>query len=113
MKSILNSVKKVVGIHEEYDAFDVDIIMHINTAFMYLNQLGVGPEEGFTIEGDGEQWDEILEGRKDLEAIRSYVFVRVRLLFDRPETSYGIQALERQAKEIEWRLTVQTDKEGV
>lgn len=106
-ESILKSVKKVLGIHENYDAFDIDVIMHINTAFFTLNQLGVGPEGGFEIEDDTKTWSDFLGPTKDLNAVQSYVFVRVRLLFDRPETSYGIQALERQANELEWRLEVQ------
>lgn len=106
-KSILKSVKKVLGLHEDYDAFDVDIVMHINTAFFTLNQLGVGPEGGFEIKDASLKWEDFLGSEKDLNAVQSYVFVRVRLLFDRPETSYGIQALERQANELEWRLEVQ------
>ena len=112
MDSILDSVKKVLGIHEEYKAFDVDVIMHINTAFFLLNQLGVGPEEGFSIQDSSSKWSDFTGTSKNLEAIRSYIFVRVRLLFDRPETSYGIQALERQAKELEWRLSVQADRDS-
>lgn len=105
--SILKSVKKVLGLHEDYDAFDIDVIMHINTAFFTLNQLGVGPEGGFEISDHTKKWSDFLGSDRDLNAVQSYVFVRVRLLFDRPETSYGIQALERQANELEWRLEVQ------
>lgn len=112
MDSILNSVKKVIGLHEEYTPFDVDIIMHINTAFFTLHQLGVGPDGGYSIQDDKAKWSDYLGSEKDLEAVRSYVYVRVRLLFDRPETSYGIQALERQANELEWRLEVQAGTEG-
>lgn len=110
MRSILDSVKKVIGIDKEYKHFDTDILMHINTAFFSLNQLGIGPDAGYRIEGHEEQWDEFLLEREDLEAVKSYIFIKVRLLFDRPETSYGIQALERQAKELEWRLEVQSSK---
>lgn len=112
MDSILNSVKKVLGIHEEYKAFDTDVIMHINTAFFLLNQLGVGPKEGYRIEDESANWVDYTGSSLNLEAVRSYIFVRVRLLFDRPETSYGIQALERQAKEFEWRLSVQADRDS-
>lgn len=110
MDSILGSVKKVLGIHEDYDAFDTDVIMHINTAFFLLNQLGVGPEKGYRIEDGTSKWSDYLDSSLDLDAVKSYIFVRVRLLFDRPETSYGIQALERQASEFEWRLSVQVDR---
>lgn len=107
MESILNSVKKVIGIDKDYEAFDIDILMHINTAFFTLMQLGVGPDEGFRIEDADTTWTEYLGSDLNLEAVKSYVFVRVRLLFDRPETSYGIQALERQVNELEWRLEVE------
>lgn len=107
MDSILDSVKKVVGIDASYDAFDIDLIMHINSAFFTLNQLGVGPEEGFRIEGREDQWADFLGSSIDLEIVKSYVYVTVRLIFDRPETSYGIQALERMRDEWAWRLEVQ------
>lgn len=113
MKSILNSVKKTVGIHEDYDAFDVDLIMAINSAFFNLMQLGVGPPNGFTITDGSKQWSEFLDDRNDLEAAKSYVFVSVRLLFDRPETSYGIQALERMRDEWAWRLEIQRREEAI
>lgn len=108
--SILDSVKKVLGIEKEYTHFDTDIIMHINSAFFVLNQLGIGPEKGFRIEDSSILWEEYMLEREDIEAVKSYVFIRVRLLFDRPETSYGIQALERQARELEWRLEVQSSR---
>lgn len=112
MKSILNSVKKAVGIHEEVDHFDTDLIMAINSAFFNLMQLGVGPPEGFQIGDDKTQWSEYLGERKDLNSVKSYIFVSVRLLFDRPETSYGIQALERMRDEWAWRLEIQRREES-
>lgn len=110
MSSILNDVKKAVGIHEANDDFDTDIILAINSTLFKLMQVGVGPTDGFVVTGDTEMWEDLLGNRTDLEAAKSYVFVNVRLLFDRPETSYGIQALERMSKEYEWRLEVQTQK---
>lgn len=108
--SILNSVKKVLGVDPEYKDFDIDIIMHINSVFMVLHQLGVGPEEGYAIKDTSDKWSDFIGDNKLLNAVQSLIFIRVRLLFDRPETSYGIQALERQAKEFEWRLNVQSEK---
>lgn len=105
--SILDDIKKVLGVHAEVDAFDTDIIMHINTAFFQLNQLGVGPSQTFSIQDSVTVWEEFFEGRGDLNAVKSYIMIVVRLLFDRPETSYGIQALERQRDEFAWRLEIQ------
>lgn len=107
MDSILDSVKKVVGIDPSYEVFDVDLMMHINTAFFVLNQLGVGPEEGYRITGREDLWSDYLGSKITLESVKSYVYVTVRLAFDRPETSYGIQALERMKDEWAWRLEVQ------
>lgn len=109
--SILNDVKKVVGIHEAVDHFDTDLLMAINTAIFGLMQFGVTPPTGFEVTGPSEQWDELLGERKDLAAAKSYIFVSVRLLFDRPETSYGIQALERMRDEWAWRLEIQRKEE--
>ena len=105
--SILADTKQVLGIHESFSEFDTDVIMHINTAFFQLMQLGVGPKGGFTIAGTEEKWDDFMGGRTDLMAVKSYVFVVVRLVFDRPETSYGIKALEAQRDEWAWRLEIQ------
>jgi hypothetical protein len=110
--SILNSVKKVVGIDADYDAFDVDILMHINTAFSTLNQLGIGPEAGFAIEDDVPTWDAFLGDDPRLNSVKSYVFLRVRLLFDPPATSYAIEAFQKQITEIEWRLNVKREGES-
>lgn len=109
--SILKDVKRAVGIHEEVDHFDIDILMAINTAIFSLMQHGVTTPEGFEVKGSSEQWDELLGDRKDLAAAKSFVFVSVRLLFDRPETSYGIQALERMRDEWAWRLEIQRREE--
>lgn len=110
--SILESVKKVIGFEPEYKAFDQDLIMHINSTFMVLNQLGVGPKEGFMIEDDTSQWVEFLGATEMLrtQAVKSYVSIKARLIFDPPATSFVIQALEKQATEYEWRLNVQVDR---
>lgn len=108
MDSILTSIKKLLGIEEEYTHFDTDIIMHINTVFMTLQQLGVGPKNGFTITDKESTWNEFF-GPEQLEAAKTYVYLKVRLLFDPPSNSFLVDALERHAKEIEWRLQVQAE----
>lgn len=108
-ESILISIKKLLGIAEEYTHFDTDIIMHINSVFMILQQLGVGPEEGFFIEDDGYSWDDYLEDPSQLHAVKSYIYLKVRLLFDPPANSSHINAIEKQISEFEWRLNVAVD----
>jgi hypothetical protein len=105
-QSILISTKKVLGIAADYTAFDLDIITHINAAFSTLTQLGVGPPEGFMIEDDTTEWYDYIEDDVQLNTIKSYVFLKVRQLFDPPTTSYLIAAMEKQIQEFEWRLNV-------
>lgn len=103
--SILRSTKKALGLPEDYTVFDVDVIMHINTVFAFLNQLGVGPEEGFSIEDDTAVWEDFTTDVR-LNAVKSYVYLRVKLLFDPPATSFAISAFEKQVSEMEWRLNM-------
>lgn len=107
--SILNSVKKVLGIEPDYTAFDLDIAMHINSVFMILNQLGVGPKTPLVIEDAETTWDEFDNGRIDIASVRIYVYLRVRLLFDPPTSSFVLSAIENQYKELEWRLNIQVE----
>ena len=102
--SILNDVKHVLGVHESYTEFDPDIIMHTNSAFFELNLIGIGPVEPFRITGANETWVDFLGARRDLDVAKSYVYVVVRLVFDRPETSYGIKALEEMRDRWAWML---------
>jgi hypothetical protein len=102
--SILISTKKILGIDADYTAFDSDIITHINTVFFSLNQLGLGPANGFMIEDTDDTWDAYLGTDLNLNAIKTYVYLRVRLLFDPPATSYHITAIKEQIQELEWRL---------
>ena len=104
--SILNSTKKVLGIAEDYAEFDLDIVLHINSVFSTLRQLGIGPAEGFMIEDDDITWDSFLRGDKRFNAIKTYVYLRVRLLFDPPISSFAVTAMQEQIKELEWRLNV-------
>ena len=108
--SILNGVKKILGIADDYTAFDEDIIMHINTAFSTLTQLGVGPSEGFMIEDEGAVWGDFIGDDLQFNSVKSYVCLRVRMLFDPPSTSYLITAMENQIRELEWRLNTHREE---
>lgn len=110
MDSILTSIKKLLGITEEYKHFDQDIIMHINSVFMILTQMGVGPEEGFTISDSTTTWSEFTNDDKKIEAVKSYVYLKVRLLFDPPASSSVMEAMNRSISELEWRLNIAADK---
>lgn len=112
MSVILDDIKQVLGVHKDAKEFDIDIVMAANSAFFNLMQIGVGPVGGFEISAEGdEKWVDFLGSRKDLNAVKSYVFIVARLLFDRPESSYGIQSLERMRDEWAWRLEVQRRSE--
>jgi len=113
MDSILTSIKKLLGIEAEVTNFDQDIIIDINSALMSLNQLGVGPESGLFITGPEETWVSLLGDRKDIEAAKTYIYFKVRLMFDPPSSGFLIDAIERQIKEFEWRLNIQVDKPPV
>lgn len=109
MDSILTSIKKLLGITEEYENFDQDIIMHINSAFMILNQLGVGPKSGFSISDKSSTWNEFIPESSNLEAVKTYVHLKVKLMFDPPLSSTVIEAIKSQINELEWRLNVSVD----
>lgn len=111
MESILQSMKKLVGGVDEYDSFfDPDIILYVNTVFSVLTQLGVGPEDGFSISGTNEQWADFLpDDQKTLQMVKTYMGLKVKLYFDPPLNSSVLQAMERQATELEWRLNVNVD----
>lgn len=104
--SILKSIKKVLNLGDDYDVFDVDTLMHINSVFSTLHQLGVGPDQGFMIEDDQQTWDAFLGADPRLNNIKTYIYLRVRLLFDPPQTGYHTKAVEDQIKELEWRINV-------
>ena len=112
MESILTSIKKLLGIAEEYEHFDADIIMHINSAFSVLTQLGVGPEEGFRIEDASTVWSDFLYDDPRLEMVRTYVYLKVKQTFD--SNSLGaavIEAINRQIQELEWRINIVVDSD--
>lgn len=104
--SILVTIKKLLGFDDDYKVFDMDIILHINSTFAALQSFGVGPEEGFSIEDDSTNWEDYIVGDNQMNSVKSYMYIRVRLLFDPPETSYARESLRKQADEIEWRLYV-------
>lgn len=102
--SILTDIKKLLGLPAEYDVFDQDIILHINSVFFKLRQLGVGPEKAFSITDDKTQWSDFSTEMVDYEAIKTYIYMNVRLIFDPPQNSFVVNALQDQIKEYEWRL---------
>jgi hypothetical protein len=107
MESILTSIKKLLLISEEYKQFDADIIMHINTVFMTLTQLGVGPEEGFGIDDDTAIWTDFIDDIGRLQAVKTYIYLKVKILFDPGSIgSSTLAAYERQIQELEWRLNI-------
>jgi hypothetical protein len=103
-ESILSSVKKAVGIASDYDAFDLEIKMHINSAFATLHQLGVGPEDEFFIEDDSLTWDDFIGSMTGINSVKTYVVLKVKLIFDPPTTSFVLEAFKEQIREYEVRL---------
>lgn len=103
-QSILTSTKKLLGIEEDYTAFDLDITLHINSVFSTLYQLGVGPAGGFSIEDKTEVWEAFIGTTDGIFSVKTYVVLRVKLLFDPPATSFAIDSFDKQIKELEWRL---------
>ena len=110
-ESILISIKKLLGLTKEYTNFDTDIIIHINTAFMNLNQLGVGPSKCFRIEDDKNTWDEFLEDSEKFDAVKTYIYLKVKLVFDPPLNSAILEANKQTLTELEWRLNVQAESQ--
>lgn len=108
-ESILLTIKKLVGMEQDYNAFDQDLIVSINGAFMILNQLGVGPFKPFMIFGANESWMDFSSDIDYVNLVKNYVYLRVRLLFDPPNTGVLHEAMERQIAEFEWRLKIQAD----
>lgn len=104
--SILNSIKKNLGLDENYNAFDLDILMHINSVFSILEQLGVGPEGGFSIQDDTAVWDDFIDSDDRLNIVKTYMSLKVRLIFDPPSTSFAIESFQKQIDQYEWRLNV-------
>lgn len=108
MESILISIKKLLGLMPEYTYFDDDIIVHINTAFAALNQLGVGPAEGFMIVDENSEWQDFTT-ETNLSMIKSYIYLKVRILFDPPTSSVLMDSITRSIAELEWRIYLEGD----
>lgn len=109
MDSILTSIKKLLGITEDCTDFDIDIVMHINSVFSVLTQLGVGPSEGFAIEDDKDTWDEFMSDNPKLNMVKTYIYQKVRLSFDPPSNSTVLASMERMIQELEFRLKVEAE----
>lgn len=107
--SILITTKKMLGMGSDYNAFDFDIIANINSVFLILNQLGVGPKLPFTITGESETWSDFWGDLHRIELVRTYMYLKIKILFDPPATGVLNEALERQIKEVEWRLLVEAE----
>lgn len=109
MDSILTTIKKLLGIEADYTQFDSDIIVHINTVLMTLYQIGVGPTKPASITNEMDTWEKIFGEEKNLEAIKTYIYLKVKMIFDPPTSSFVLDAMNKQANELEWRLNVQTE----
>ena len=107
--SIVVSIKKMLGLDDEYTPFDTDVIIHINTAFMTLCQMGIGPKEGFTVTDYDQTWDEFLTNKVMLGGVKTWVYLQVKMLFDPPTNSFVMDAYKTQAEQILWRLNVQAE----
>lgn len=107
MESILTSIKKLLGVSESDKSFDTDIIIHINSTFRHLHQLGVGPYECFKIEDDLAVWNDFITAEDDLDDVKTYIYMKVKLIFDPPINSAHLGALKESIKEFEWRLHIE------
>lgn len=108
-ESILTSIKEMLGLTEEYTSFDRTIIMHINSVFTILSQLGIGPDGGYRIEDKDNEWNEYISEEDNLESVKTYIYLKVRLVFDPPANSFHTQTIKEEITELEWRLTNHED----
>lgn len=109
MESILTTIKKLLGLGDDYAAFDTDVIANINTALMSLTQLGVGPTDGYFISGESETWSDFIGGSKSIEAVKTYIYLSVKLVFDPPTSNYVLESMDRQIYELAWRIRLQAE----
>lgn len=103
-ESILESIKGLLGPDSAYDVFDPDIVLFINSVIATLTQLGIGPQKGYRITGPGETWKDFIGDEKDLDSVKSYIFMKVKMVFDPPTSSFVLSAMEKMCEEYEWRL---------
>lgn len=108
-QSILKSIKSLLGSDADYDVFDLDILIFINSAISTLTQLGIGPPAGFKITGDSETWSDFIGDYNDIESVKAYIYMKVRLLFDPPSNATVLNAYQKACDEYEWRLNVAVD----
>lgn len=115
MDSILTSIKKLLGIAEEYEHFDEDIVIQINTVFMTLKQIGVGPSEGFEIQNDSSTWNQYIDVEKEpdklslLSAVKTYIYLKVKMVFDPPLNGSVAESIKQTISELEWRLNHESE----
>lgn len=109
MDSILITIKKMLGIDESVTHFDTEVMVNINTELMTLNQLGVGPSTGFSISSNEQTWKDFTGERKDLDAIKTYIYLKVKLVFDPPTNAFVVDAMTKRASELEWRINNQAE----
>ena len=103
-ESILKTIKQLIGCPDDFEQFDLDLIVHINLAFATLTHIGVGPKEGYRITGADNAWSEFEDDAQKLSLIKDYVYIKTRLLFDPPISGSLMDSLKEQLKEMEWRL---------
>lgn len=103
-ENILNSIKKLLGIPEDYTAFDQDIMIHINSVFMILSELGVGPSNGYSLKDGTEKWGDFISDDENLEGIKTYVYMKVKTIFDPPLNSAVLASMKELISEFEWRI---------
>lgn len=108
-QSILKTIKSLLGPDDNYDVFDTEIVIFINGAISTLTQLGIGPPNGFRITGETETWEDFLGEYEDLESVKTYIYMKVRLVFDPPDNSTVMNAFQEACKELEWRLNIAVD----
>lgn len=113
MESILTSIKKLLGIAEYYEHFNADIIMHTNSVLSILTQLGVGPPDGFFISGKSEAWSDFISDNTKIEMVKTYVYLKVKLMFDPPLNGSVTNSMEKMINELEWRLNAVSDTKEV
>lgn len=107
--SILLTEKKMLGIEPDDDSFDEELMVHINGILMALHQLGVGMDQNFMVTSNQDLWDDLLDNRKDLQAVKTYIYLKLRQQFDPPANSFVLTSMEKQIAELEWRLNVQAE----
>lgn len=110
MESILNSIKKLLGIDESDNAFDDQLIVHINSVFSILQQIGVGPVEGFMITDSTAVWNDFIGTNAKIASVKTFVYLKVKLIFDPPTGSATLDSMKQMIDELQWRLNVEVDK---